>query len=86
MGDDGGGELLGELAAEAGDAEGGVAGDFLGDGFVVDGFDGVFELRFEVADEVGEFLFEVAGALFLFEAAFGFEAVALEGEFALASA
>ena len=37
VGEDGGGELLGELAAEAGDAEGGVAGDFLGDGFVVDG-------------------------------------------------
>ena len=52
----------------------------LGDGLVVDGFDGLVELVFEVGDEGGELGFELAGAGFLFGAAFGFEAGAFAGE------
>ena len=69
----GGVELLGELAAQAGDAGGGVAGDLLGEGFVVDGFDGLAELVGEVFDEGVELGFELFGVGFLFGAAFGFE-------------
>lgn len=83
---DGGGELLGELTAESGHAEGGVAGDFAGEGLVVDGFDGVAELGFEVGDEAVEFGFEIAGALLDFVAAFGVEAIALHADFVLAAA
>ena len=54
VGEDGGAELLGELAANAGHAQGGVAGDLLGDGLVVDGLDDLVELGVEVFEEVAE--------------------------------
>ena len=44
VGEDGGVELAGELAAEGRDAAFGVAGDLLRDGFVVDSFDGLAKL------------------------------------------
>ncbi len=84
VGDDGGVELLGELAAERGHAAVGVAGDLLREGFVVDGFDGLAELVGEVFDEGVELGFELFGAGFLFDAAFDFEAGLFAGELALA--
>ena len=85
MGGDGAGELLRELAAEAGHAEGGVARDLAGEGLVVDGFDGVFELGVGFGDEGVELGFELAGALALLGAAFGVEAFALHAELVLAT-
>ena len=85
VGGDGAGELLGELAAEASHAEGRVTGDLLGDGLVVNGFDRVFELRFEVGEEGVEFGFELAGALLDVVAAFGVEALAFHADLVLAA-
>ena len=85
VGGDGAGELLGELAAEAGHAQGGVARDLAGEGFVVDRFYGVFELGVDAGDEGVELGFELAGALALFGAAFGVEAFALHAELVLAA-
>ena len=62
----------------------GVAGDLLGEGLVVDGFDGLAELVGEVFDEGVELGFELFGAGLLFDAAFDFEAGLFAGEFALA--
>ncbi len=84
VGEDGGVELRGELAAEGGHAELGVACDFFSDGFVVDGFDGLAELVGEVFEEGVELGFELFGASFLLGAAFEVELDAGAGEFALA--
>ena len=84
VGDDGGVELFGKLAAKSGHAAVGVASDLLREGFVVDGFDGLAELVGEVFDEGVELGFELFGAGFLFDAAFDFEAGFFAGELALA--
>ena len=67
---DGGLELLGELAAQAGDAEAESRAIFCAIVLVVDRLDGVAELGFEVADQGFEFAFELAGARLLLGAAF----------------
>ena len=84
VGDDGGVELLGKLAAEARDAELGVARDLLREGLVVDGFDGLAKLIGEVLDEGVELGLQLLGAGLLFDAAFDFEAGLLARELALA--
>ncbi len=86
MGDDGGVELLGKLAAERGHAAVGVAGDLLRERLVVDGFDGLAKLVGEVFDEGVELGFELFGAGLLFDAAFDFDAGLLAGELLLALA
>ena len=80
---DGGLELLGELAAQTGDSECGVARDLLCDLFVVDVFDRVAKLRLEVAEQGFEFAFELTSACLLFGAAFLLKALALGVQFAL---
>ncbi len=84
MGNDGGVELAGELAAKGGDATSESRAIFLASALVVDGFDGLAKLVGEIFDERVEFAFELFGASLLFGTAFDFEAGAFAGELALA--
>ena len=79
VGEDGGAELVGELAAHAGHAEGGVAGDLAGDGLVLDLVDGLLELSLEVLEEARELGFELARSLLLLGASLGVEPRPLRG-------